>query len=348
LLQLNKQIMEETSQQTEQAGKQVSMGLLVLGLAGPASGLIMGFGIARGLSRSIYRLSVRVQDMAQRLDRDIASISIAADGDIQSLDRQLQHVVQRVEEAAERLQRHQRELLRAEQLSAVGQLAASVAHEVRNPLTAVKMLVEVGLRPKTPKSLTPDDLRVIHGEIARVECIVQNLLDFARLPVPQMAPCDLRDVINQSVELVQARARQQRVDIRVHAPTDPVRWEVDRNQFCTVLVNLFLNALDAMPKGGILEVSLDATPGTGARLTVSDTGSGIAEEMSGRLFTPFASTKATGTGLGLNLSQRIIEEHGGRLSADNRPEGGARFAITLPATRQVGPSSPRQEAVAAD
>jgi two-component system sensor histidine kinase HydH len=347
LLQLNKEIMEETSQRTEQAGKQVSMGLLVLGLAGPASGLIMGFGIARGLSKSIYRLSVRVQDMAQRLDRDVASISIAADGDIQNLDRQLQHVVQRVEEAAERLQRHQRELLRAEQLSAVGQLAASVAHEVRNPLTAVKMLVEVGLRPKTPKSLTVDDLRVIHGEIARVERIVQNLLDFARLPVPQMAPCDLRDVIAQSVELVQARARQQRVEIRVRCSDELVPWDVDRNQFCTVLVNLLLNALDAMPNGGLLEINLELTPAQGVRLTVADTGSGISEEISGRLFTPFASTKATGTGLGLNISQRIVEEHGGRLSAGNRPEGGAWFMIWLPSGKRSESTSHSQEVVAA-
>ncbi len=329
LLNLNKQIMDDSARQTEQVGRQVSVGLMVLGLMGPASGLIMGFGIARGLSKSIYRLSVRVQDMAQRLDRDIASISIAADGDIQNLDRQLQHVVQRVEEATERLQRHQREMLRAEQLAAVGQLAASVAHEVRNPLTAVKMLVEVGLRPKTPKSLTAEDLRVIHGELARVERIVQNLLDFARLPVPQKAPCNLRAVVTQSVELVQARARQQRVEIRVHSD-DPVTGEVDRDQFRTVLVNLLLNALDAMPGGGLLDISLEATPETGVRLTVSDTGPGISDEISGRLFTPFASTKATGTGLGLNISQRIIEEHGGRLSADNRPGGGACFTITLP------------------
>jgi two-component system sensor histidine kinase HydH len=333
LVSLNWQIMEDSLQESQHAGDKVSLGLLVLGLAGPAGGLIMGFGIARGLSRSIYQLSVRVQDMAQRLDRDVASISIAADGDIANLDRQLEHVVYRVEEVAERLQRHQREMLRAEQLSAVGQLAASVAHEVRNPLTAVKMLVEVGMRPKNAKSLTADDLRVIHGEIARVERIVQNLLDFARLPEPQTAVCDLRDIIAQSVELVQARARQQHVEIRVHRGDDPVSYEVDRNQFCTVLVNLCLNALDAMPKGGILEINLEAAPGTGVRLTVCDTGPGIAQEMSKRLFTPFASTKATGTGLGLNISQRIVEEHGGRLSGDNRPQGGACFAIWLPARK---------------
>jgi signal transduction histidine kinase len=112
-----------------------------------------------------------------------------------------------------------------------------------------------------------------------------------------------------------------------------VLGDVDRGQLGTVLVNLFLNALDAMPHGGRLEVELEPATAVGRsiHLRVTDTGTGIPPEMAGRLFTPFASTKATGTGLGLSISRRIIEEHGGRISADNRPEGGASFTITLPA-----------------
>jgi len=343
LVNLNNTILEDTSRQSERVGKQVSLGMLVLGLLGPVSGLIMGFGIARGLSRSIYQMSVRVQDMAQRLDQNVASISIAADGDIESLDRQLQLVVTRVEEVAERVQQHQRELLRAEQLSAVGQLAASVAHEVRNPLTAVKMLVEVALRRKNPKPLTSDDLEVIYREIARVEQIVQNLLDFARLPEPKRALCDLREIVAQSVELIQARAHQHKVEIKVHCPVDPVPCDVDRNQFCTVLVNIIFNALDSMPQGGLLEIDLEASEVDGIRLAVADSGGGILPEMVGRLFSPFASTKATGTGLGLNISKRIVEEHGGHLTAANRPQGGACFTISLPEeVEHVGLASHRR------
>jgi two-component system, NtrC family, sensor histidine kinase HydH len=98
----------------------------------------------------------------------------------------------------------------------------------------------------------------------------------------------------------------------------------------TVLVNLLLNALDAMPQGGRLDVDLTTEPSGAVRLAVSDTGSGIPAEMVSRLFTPFATTKPTGTGLGLSLSRRILEEHGGRVAANNRPEGGACFVITLP------------------
>ena len=113
-------------------------------------------------------------------------------------------------------------------------------------------------------------------------------------------------------------------------PDRPVVGFVDRGQFATVLVNLLLNALDAMPKGGRLEVELEAAENGGARLAVRDTGSGIPPEMAGRLFTPFATTKPTGTGLGLSLSSRILKEHGGDVTAGNRPEGGASFVVTLP------------------
>ncbi len=330
LLRVNKEAMERTSQESARVARQAHLMMILLGLVGPLGGLITGYGMARGLSRSIYQLSVRVRDMAHRLEQNVASVSIEADGDIQNLDRQLQHVVRQVEEVTERQQRHQREMLRAEQLAAVGQLAASVAHEVRNPLTSVKMLVDLATRSRDPKPLTPNDLRVIHSEVTRLEQKVQGFLDFARLPEPQKAACDLRQVVAQTIELVQARAVQQKVEIAVCGPAKPVQVSVDRNQFCTVLVNLCLNALDAMPRGGRLEIDLEASAVNGVWLAVTDTGNGIAPEISDRLFTPFVSTKPTGTGLGLSISRRIVEEHGGCLTARNRPEGGACFAIQLP------------------
>ncbi len=116
-------------------------------------------------------------------------------------------------------------------------------------------------------------------------------------------------------------------------PEGAVPGSVDRGQFRTVLVNLLLNALDVMPQGGRLDVRLEVSPVTGISLTVADTGSGIAPDIADRLFTPFVSTKPTGTGLGLSISRRIIEEHGGCLTATNRTTGGACFTIWLPATQ---------------
>jgi signal transduction histidine kinase len=333
LVAVNKRMIDRTAQESDRLGGQTRLALLLLGLGAPISGLIIGFGVARGLSRSIYRLSVRVQDMAHRLDQDVASVSVAADGDIRNLDKQIEHVVECVEEVAERLQRHQRDMLRAEQLSAVGQLAASVAHEVRNPLTSVKMLVDSVLRTQNRKPLTLDDLKVIHGEVLRLEQTVQSFLDFARPPAPQRTTCDVREIIAHSVELIRARARQQQVAVEVDSPKHEVPANVDRRQLSNVLVNLFLNALDAMGRGGgCLDIALEYTGGPEICITVSDTGTGIPAGMADRLFTPFSSTKPTGTGLGLSICRRIVEEHGGRITGGNRPDGGARFTITLPTT----------------
>jgi signal transduction histidine kinase len=331
LLRINKDMMVMTSQESDSVSRTVRWVLILLGLAGPASGLIIGFGMARGLSRSIYRLSVHVHDVAQRLDQNVASVSVAADGDIHTLDQQLQHVVHRVEEVAQRLQQHQREMIHTQQLSAMGQLAASVAHEVRNPLTSIKLLVESALRTGQAESMTLEDLRVIHGEVVRLEQTVRYFLDFARPPQARRARCDLRDVVTQAVDLLRARARQHDVELVNDLPRETVAVDVDAGQVCTVLVNLGINALDAMPQGGKLELSL--RPGEEGKLilAVADSGGGIAPSMLPRLFTPFVSTKATGSGLGLSISRRIIREHGGDIRAANRPEGGACFTIELPA-----------------
>jgi two-component system sensor histidine kinase HydH len=330
LVTLNRDKMQKVADDSNAASDRCLLALLALGLAGPVGGLIMGYGVARGLRQSIYRLSVRVQDLAHHLDRDVASVSVAADGDLQSLDRQLSHIVHRVEEVAERLQQQQREMLRAEQLAAVGQLAASVAHEVRNPLTGIKMLVESALKSENRKPLNLEDLRVIHREVARLEQTVQGFLNFARVPAPKCSTCDLSEIVRQATELVGTRVKQQGVTLVVHTPDAPVTTFIDRGQLDTVLVNLFINALDAMPQGGRLEVDVEHTADAGARVTVADTGTGIQPEVAARLFTPFTTTKPTGTGLGLSISGRILQEHGGALSASNRPEGGARFVLTLP------------------
>src|SRR5947209_746240 len=338
LLRVNKEKMEQTADECQRVSHEGHLAMLVLGLAGPVGGILMGYGVARTLRHSIYRLSVRVQDVAQRLDEKVASVSVAADGDIHALDEQMQHIIEKVEEVAARLQQQQRELTRAEQLSAMGQLAAGVAHEVRNPLTAIKLLVEAGLRSRRPRPLGEEDLRIIHREVARLERTVQGFLDFARLPSSERAPCDLRGVLEQARELVRVRAREQSVELLASAPPEPVLAVVDRMQLGIVLVNLFLNALDAMPNGGRLEATL-AEPGEDGtiRLTVADSGAGIPPEMLDKLFRPFVTTKPHGTGLGLSISARILEEHGGSITAANRPGGGACFTVTLPALAQTTP-----------
>jgi signal transduction histidine kinase len=340
LLRVNSEAMQAIARESEEVGAQGEAVLILLGILGPVGGLISGFGVAWGLSRSITRLRVHLRDASAQLDQELGAVQVSGEGDLGQLDRQMEHVVGRIREVVARIQQQQQEMLRAEQLSAVGQLAASMAHEVRNPLTSIKLLVGAALAAHPPRTLSAEDLRVIHKEIVRLEGKVQTLLDFARPPEAVRARADLRELTGHALDLVRTRVQQLNVQLDVDLAGDPVLAEVDRDQFTSVLVNLFLNALDAMPHGGRLAVTLkkearSVSEGTqnrpeSVRLTVADTGPGIGGAVADRLFTPFASTKQTGTGLGLSICQRVIRDHRGTLTGENRPEGGALFTITLP------------------
>ena len=326
LMRRNREAMEETARESERVSDRATAAMTTLAVLGPLGGLVAGFGIAHGLSRSIAQLRVRVEDVRAQLDRDVATVRVDTGGGLGGLDADLERVVARVRDVVEQAQQREREALRAEQMAAVGQLAAGVAHEVRNPLVAVKLLIESAL---AGGELTADDLAVIHGEVGRLEQTVAGLLDFARPTPPRRELIDLRSVAAAGVELVRGRSDTQNVEVRVSAPAQPVPAAVDANQLQGVVVNLLLNALDALRAGGRIEVDLRYMP-AGVALEVRDTGPGIAPEVLTRLFEPFVSTKDTGTGLGLSVSRRVVREHGGEIVGENPPGGGARFLITLP------------------
>ncbi|MCI0641220.1 MAG: ATP-binding protein [Gemmataceae bacterium] len=328
---INQAHLEDTVEESARVTRWLQAAMLLLGLGGPLGGLLSGFGIARALSRSLHKLSLRVHDMAQHLEKDVAAVKFQADGDLVHLDRQLDHVMMRVAEVMQELHKQQREIQRSQQLAAAGQLAAGVAHEVRNPLTSIKMLVEAGLRAHKPRPLSIENLQVMHGEILRLEQTVQSFLDFARPPALQKVASDIRYIVHQAVELTKVRARQQNVGVEVRLPEREVLAPVDKSQLGTVLVNLLINALDAMPSGGSLRVELAPEGSDGFRLHVADTGGGLAPAILDKLFSPFVSTKPTGSGLGLSICRRIMEEHGGAIQADNQPDGGACFTLVLPA-----------------
>jgi signal transduction histidine kinase len=329
LLKLDEQSMADTAEKSDRMGDLTRRWMLVLGLLGPLSGLVGGYIIARGLSRTLTRLVVRVQDLNAQFEQEVESLGLKAGTHFGDLDRQLDHVVDRVRAVVVQAQKRQQEMLRAEQLAAVGQLAAGMAHEVRNPLTSIKLLVGAARRAESKHPLSSEDLAVIHQEIERLEGKVQTLLDFARPLESRRSVVDIRELVTRSTELVQARARELRVEIECRLPTCPIEVLVDDNQLSSVLVNLYFNALDAMPGGGKLLVEVEQTDVVEVR--VSDTGPGIAPEVADRLFTPFVSSKTTGTGLGLSVSRRVVEEQGGTLTGDNRAgSAGACFVIKLP------------------
>jgi two-component system, NtrC family, sensor histidine kinase HydH len=291
--------------------------------------------VARALRHSIYQLSVRIRDAADKLGHDLPTITITESSGIDYLHEQLQSLMREIELMVERLHQREREVLRAEQLAAVGQLAAGVAHELRNPLTAVKMLVATSREDLEARGVDTEDLQIIEQEIQRLERSLQAFLNFARPPKMERRRLDLATVIEQAVQLLSGRARKQEVRLEYEPQEGPVWVEADGEQLRQLVVNLAMNALDVLPQGGIVvfkvvPLQLDRPF---VEVHVSDTGPGIPRELLPRLFQPFVSGKETGLGLGLVVSRRIAEEHGGYLWATNHLQGGACLILRLPALK---------------
>ncbi len=305
--------------------------LIGLGLVGVLAGLLSGYATARALTRRVAKLSVRVQAVQAHLNQDVGAMTVEGSQSMGDLDAQLDVVIGRVKEVCLRLQEQERELLRAEQLAAVGHLAAGVAHEVRNPLTGVKLLIQAAVRPMNPTALTLDRLHLLLQEIDRIERTVQGLVDFARIPPPDRHLQDFLELVTEASAIAQGRAETRGVTIRMISLNRSYPVSVDRDQMLSLLTNLLFNAIDASPTGS--EVGVRIVAGSDGTLTmeVTDSGPGIDPALESRLFIPFATTKPKGTGLGLSIARRVARDHGGTLTARNRPGGGACFSLVLPA-----------------
>jgi len=333
----NEEAADRTNEANRRTANQVFEAFLLLGVCGGTAGLVAGLAIARGLRRRMLKLDVSVRGAADKLNEAVGPVKISSFGGWGDLELGLKQVEDHISVVVERLQERELEILRNQQFAAAGQLAAGLAHELRNPLMPMKMLVQRALaRPDSP-SLTARQLQVIDEEIRRLEGLVQEFLDFARPQPLQRMQIDLVEVIRQAMELVSARAHVQHVDIIGHFPDEPIEVDADPLRIRQVLLNLFLNSLDEQPEQGRIDISVQPVPGHEerqagkmVRIIVSDSGPGIREDLRDRIFEPFVSGKETGTGLGLPICHRIVEEHGGKLTAINQPNGGALFEILLP------------------
>ena len=234
------------------------------------------------------------------------------------------------------LYREQRERLdrlhRSDRLAAMGQLAAGVAHEVRNPLTAIRSTMQYVGRflPSERRELVEE----LIDEVDRIDNIIAGLLSLGRSEELLREPCDLAQVVEQTIRLLGIRARRQGVRI-VGQVADRVPIVGDPNQLKQVILNLVLNALQAMPEGGT--IGLRCTPAPVAegdrwvRLVIEDDGPGIPEALLGKVFDPFFTTKAEGTGMGLSICQSVVEQHGGRLQLRSEVGVGTEITLLLPA-----------------
>jgi len=315
--------------------RELAWGVAAVGVVSSLAGLMLGYAVALGVRRTFRRLQVQLRDTAGKLLDTQSEIVLTGDGPEQDLDTQLNLLTREIGTVVEQLRQRELEVLRSEQLAAVGQMAAGVAHEIRNPLTSIKLLVQGARQTTIGPGLTPEDLAIVEQEVQRMENSLQIFLDFARPPRLERRQADLGALVTQTFELLRGRAAKQRVELQFATPPSPICREVDPGQLRQVLLNLALNSLDVLPSGGWLKIDLRSDQEGRAELKVSDNGPGINPEMAGKLFQPFQSNKETGLGLGLVISRRIVEEHGGSLENIPSPTGGACFRMRLPAPRET-------------
>jgi signal transduction histidine kinase len=281
--------------------------------------------------QSLVELSVPVRNAAGSLSAVVGPVRVTGDGTIPELEASLTELSDKVSTVVSRLQAAEHESLRSEQMAALGQLAAGLAHELRNPLTAIQTLVEAAREESGGGALRGRDLEVLEEEISRLNRSIQSFLDYARPPRLERRPVDLRDVVEKTRQLLASRAQRQEIELQAVVPDSPVVVPADTEQLRQVALNLALNAFDAVGHSGRVTMEVSSNGRGEALLTVADTGPGIPESVQGHLFEPFVSSKESGTGLGLTICRRIVEQHGGTIEAANRREGGAMLSVHLPA-----------------
>jgi two-component system NtrC family sensor kinase len=252
-----------------------------------------------------------------------------------SLQRDLAQTQSLHAETQARLDTAQAQLLQSAKLAAVGELAASVAHEINNPLYAARnslYLVEQDLPASAPERQFLD---IAQGELGRIARIITRMRDFYRPARAELEPTDINHVLLETIELVQTHLRHSQVSVTTDLAADLPPVIAHTDQIRQVFLNLMLNACDAMPNGGTLHISTrpqnaQTAPSAGVIIQIADTGIGISAEHRIHLFEPFYTTKPQGTGLGLAISAHIVTQHGGRIEVASEVGVGTTFTISLP------------------
>lgn len=222
-----------------------------------------------------------------------------------------------------------RELERRRRLACLGELAAGVAHEVRNPLGAIRLYSSLLRNTCQKQDAALQLIEKIEAGIRAIDGVVQDTLSLAPRSSAQ-ADCDLREVIQGASDLSQRSMQSRGVTLHVRGDAGAARVRGETAALQRVLLNLLINAAEASPPGSAVELDVSQPDGSRVHIRVLDRGEGLADEVLEKLFDPFFTTKKTGTGLGLTIAHRLIEAHGGSLTARNREGGGAVFDIALP------------------
>ena len=284
----------------------------------------------------VHRPMAELQEkIAQVREGDLTvSVNFANRNDeIGDLGRDFNDMVRQLRESREEIQRlHRTQMSRAEHLATMGELAAGLAHEIRNPLAGIAGVIEIIGRDLSRESPARSVLKDVRSEVLHINKIVSELLEIARPKTPEFRISDLNATAEHAVLFARDQASARGVSVELVKDPNEQLLEHDAGQIHQVLLNLLLNGVQACDRGGKVSLEVGHTDGA-VKLTVVDTGKGIPPDALPNIFRPFFTTKGNGTGLGLSLAKRMVENHGGRLEVDSWIGKGSRFTVTLPKQR---------------
>jgi signal transduction histidine kinase len=303
--------------------------LIVAGAGAVAICAVSMFVLAYLIQRPMVELQEKIGLVGEG-DLDVAVSFSQRNDEIGDLGRNFNHMMQQLRESREEIERlHRTQMSRAEHLATLGELATGLAHEIRNPLAGIAGVIEIvgrDLPATSPARAVVKDVRL---EITRISRTLTDLLEMARPRRPEVRRSDLNTTVEHAVMLARQQVLSRPIKIELQQDPDLPEVDHDSDQIHQVLLNLLLNAVQAMERAGTVRVEIGSRDGC-ASVMVSDTGRGISPQNLANIFRPFYTTKGDGTGLGLSLASRIVEDHHGRIEVSSVVGSGSRFTVLLP------------------
>lgn len=284
----------------------------------------------------VHRPMVELQMKIARVREGDLNVSVDfadRNDELGDLGRDFNTMVQQLRESHKEIDRlHRTQMSRAEHFATLGEIAAGLAHEIRNPLAGIAGVVEIVGRDLPKESRARSVLKDVRSEVLHINRIMNELLELARPKKPEFRVGDIHVTAEHAVLFAREQANSRGIDLEL-IPCEGLRSiEHDQGQIHQVLLNLVLNAVQACQEHGKVRVEV-SDEGEFLSIAVVDTGKGIAPEILPNIFRPFFTTKGSGTGLGLSLARRIVEDHGGRLEVSSWLGKGSRFVVLLPFVR---------------
>jgi len=303
--------------------------LMVAGAGAVAICAVSILALAHFVQRPMVELQEKIAQVSEG-NLDVAVSFAKRNDEMGDLGRNFNYMMQRLRDSQAEIEiLHRTQMSRAEHLATLGELAAGLAHEIRNPLAGIAGVMEIigrDLPPASPARAVVKDVRL---EVAHINRILTDLLETARPHPPQICRSNLNTTVEHAVMLARQQVLSKPIKIELQPAADLAEVEHDSDQIHQVLLNLLLNAVQAMDGAGTVRVDIGSR-GDFATVDVSDTGRGIPPKNLTNIFRPFFTTKGNGTGLGLSLARRIVEEHHGRIEVSSIEGKGSKFTVLVP------------------